>query len=107
MGCTLSYHVIPCQLKPSHELSKLVAYTQFTYQGLFSPSTSGTCGSGNCRLMRSPFHRAHKGELSENTSDEMLSQVIKALRERNLFDTSEIDDIIVGCAYRRASKVTT
>ena len=34
-----------------------------------------------------------------NTSDEMLSQVIKALLERNLFDTSEIDDIIVGCAY--------
>ena len=29
----------------------------------------------------------------------MLSQVTKRLLERNVFDTSEIDDIIVGCAY--------
>ena len=49
--------------------------------------------------MRSPFHRAHKGGLSETRPDEMLSQVTKCLLERNVFDTSEIDDIIVGCAY--------
>jgi len=49
--------------------------------------------------MRSPFHRAHKGDLSGTRPDEMLSQVTKSLLLRNKFDTSEIDDIIVGCAY--------
>ena len=49
--------------------------------------------------MRSPFHRAHKGELSETRPDEMLLASHKGASERNLFDTSEIDDIIVGCAY--------
>ena len=49
--------------------------------------------------MRSPFHRAHKGDLSGTRPDEMLSQVTKSLLLRNKFDTTEIDDIIVGCAY--------
>jgi len=49
--------------------------------------------------MRSPFHRAHKGDLSGTRPDEMLSQVTKSLLSRNKFDTTEIDDIIVGCAY--------
>jgi len=49
--------------------------------------------------MRSPFHRAHKGDLSGTRPDEMLSQVTKSLLLRNKIDTTEIDDIIVGCAY--------
>ena len=49
--------------------------------------------------MRSPFHRAHKGKLSETRPDELLGQVTKALLDRNPIDLGEIDDIIVGCAY--------
>ncbi|MAU85788.1 MAG: acetyl-CoA C-acyltransferase [Euryarchaeota archaeon] len=49
--------------------------------------------------MRSPFHRAHKGKLSETRPDELLGQVTKALLDRNPIDLDEIDDIIVGCAY--------
>ncbi len=49
--------------------------------------------------MRSPFHRSHKGKLSEIRPDELLGQVTKALLDRNPINLSEIDDIIVGCAY--------
>ena len=49
--------------------------------------------------MRSPFHRAHKGMLSEIRPDEMLRQVTKSLLSRNSIDPNDIDDIIVGCAY--------
>ncbi len=49
--------------------------------------------------MRSPFHRAHKGDLSGTRPDEMLSQVTKSLLSRNIFDRNEIDEVIVGCAY--------
>ena len=37
-------------------------------------------------------------ELSETRPDDTLASH-KGASERNLFDTSEIDDIIVGCAY--------
>ena len=49
--------------------------------------------------MRSPFHRAHKGKLSEIRPDELLGQVTKSLLERNPINLEDIDDIIVGCAY--------
>ncbi len=49
--------------------------------------------------MRSPFHRAHKGKLSETRPDELLGQVTKSLLERNPINLEDIDDIIVGCAY--------
>ena len=49
--------------------------------------------------MRSPFHRAHKGMLSEIRPDELLRQVTKSLLSRNSIDPNDIDDIIVGCAY--------
>ena len=49
--------------------------------------------------MRSPFHRAHKGKLSEIRPDELLGQVTKSLLDRNPINLGEIDDIIVGCAY--------
>ncbi|DAC31269.1 MAG TPA: thiolase family protein [Candidatus Poseidoniales archaeon] len=49
--------------------------------------------------MRSPFHRAHKGKLSEIRPDELLGQVTKSLLKRNPINLGEIDDIIVGCAY--------
>ena len=49
--------------------------------------------------MRSPFHRAHKGKLSETRPDELLAQVTKSLLGRNPINIGDIDDIIVGCAY--------
>ena len=49
--------------------------------------------------MRSPFHRAHKGKLSETRPDELLGQVTKSLLDRNPINIGDIDDIIVGCAY--------
>ena len=49
--------------------------------------------------MRSPFHRAHKGKLSETRPDELLGQVTKSLLGRNPINIGDIDDIIVGCAY--------
>ena len=48
---------------------------------------------------RTPFHRAHKGDLSDVRPDEMLGQVTRFLLERNNIDPSSIDDILVGCAY--------
>ncbi len=49
--------------------------------------------------MRSPFHRAHKGELKGVRPDDIASQVAKKLLSRNNLDPSLIDDIILGCAY--------
>ena len=49
--------------------------------------------------LRSPFHRAHKGELANVRPDEMAGQVIRQLMERNDISSSMIDDLILGCAY--------
>ena len=49
--------------------------------------------------IRSPFHRAHKGKLSETRPDELLGQVTKSLLDRNPINLGDIDDIIIGCAY--------
>ena len=48
---------------------------------------------------RSPFTRAHKGELSSVRPDELGAQVIRALMTESSLDPTQIDDIIVGCAY--------
>ncbi len=48
---------------------------------------------------RSPFTRAHKGELSSVRPDELAAQVIRALMTESSLDPTQIDDIIVGCAY--------
>jgi acetyl-CoA acyltransferase len=49
--------------------------------------------------MRSPFHRAHKGELKGVRPDDIAAQVAKKLLSRNNIDPFLIDDIILGCAY--------
>ena len=49
--------------------------------------------------LRSPFHRAHKGELVNVRPDEMAGQVIRQLMERNDISGSMIDDLILGWAY--------
>tara|TARA_B100000029_G_scaffold231323_1_gene228774 strand:- start:1978 stop:3111 length:1134 start_codon:yes stop_codon:yes gene_type:complete len=48
---------------------------------------------------RSPFTRAHKGELSNIRPDELGAQVIRSLMSGSAVDPRLIDDIIVGCAY--------
>ena len=48
---------------------------------------------------RSPFTRAHKGQLSSVRPDEFASQVLRELLREVVFDPHLIDDIIVGCAY--------
>ncbi|MFL2956610.1 MAG: thiolase family protein [Candidatus Thalassarchaeaceae archaeon] len=49
--------------------------------------------------MRSPFHRAHKGSLKDVRPDEIAGQVAKSLLSRNNIETSDIDDLLLGCAY--------
>ncbi len=49
--------------------------------------------------LRSPFSRAHRGELASIRPDELGAQVLRGLLDRNQFPLSEIDDILVGCAY--------
>jgi len=49
--------------------------------------------------MRSPFHRAHKGELKGVRPDEMAGQVARALLSRNNITETQIEDILLGCAY--------
>ena len=48
---------------------------------------------------RSPFTRAHKGDLFNVRPDNLGGQVIEELIRQTKIDTSTIDDIIVGCAY--------
>ncbi|MBE45224.1 MAG: acetyl-CoA C-acyltransferase [Euryarchaeota archaeon] len=48
---------------------------------------------------RSPFTRAHKGQLSSVRPDELASQVLRELLREVHFDYNLIEDIIVGCAY--------
>ncbi|MEC9001110.1 MAG: thiolase family protein [Candidatus Thermoplasmatota archaeon] len=53
---------------------------------------------------RSPFHRAHKGELRTVRPDDLASQVISGLIQRNDIDVAEFDDLILGCAYPEAEQ---
>lgn len=53
---------------------------------------------------RSPFHRAHKGELSGLRPDELASQVIIGLVNRNEIDLEDFDDLLMGCGYPEAEQ---
>ena len=53
---------------------------------------------------RSPFHRAHKGELRSVRPDDLASQVITGLMNRNEIDAVDFDDLILGCAYPEAEQ---
>ncbi|MEO8224325.1 MAG: beta-ketoacyl synthase N-terminal-like domain-containing protein, partial [Gammaproteobacteria bacterium] len=48
--------------------------------------------------LRTPRGRGKpNGSLHEVTPIELLTQVLKALRDRNQLDTSRLDDVIMGC----------
>lgn len=49
--------------------------------------------------LRSPFHRAHKGKLSNVRPDEMAGYLAKTILKKNNLLPELVDDILVGCAY--------
>jgi acetyl-CoA acyltransferase len=48
---------------------------------------------------RSPFHLAHKGELTKVRPDEMAAQVIRTLVAEAGIDPATIEDLVLGCAF--------
>ena len=52
-----------------------------------------------CGYVRSPFTRAHRGALKDIRPDDLAGQVAKALLQREGVSPSELDDVLVGCAY--------
>ena len=48
---------------------------------------------------RSPFHFAHKGKLAKVRSDEMSAVVIRSLINNLNINESDIEDLIMGCAF--------
>ncbi|MDH3663920.1 MAG: thiolase family protein [Alphaproteobacteria bacterium] len=48
---------------------------------------------------RSPFHFAHKGELTKLRPDDLAAQVVRGLVERTGVKPEDIEDVIVGCAF--------
>jgi acetyl-CoA acyltransferase len=48
---------------------------------------------------RSPFHFAHKGELTKVRPDDLAAQVVRGLIERSGVRPEDIEDLIVGCAF--------
>tara|TARA_B000000460_G_scaffold1211_1_gene750 strand:- start:3873 stop:5117 length:1245 start_codon:yes stop_codon:yes gene_type:complete len=53
---------------------------------------------------RSPFHRAHRGDLAAVRPDDLAGQVAKALIDRNEINPAEFDDLLLGCGYPEAEQ---
>ena len=49
--------------------------------------------------LRTPFHRAHKGELASVRPEDMLETCVSAIVERNNLHVNDIEDLMLGCAY--------
>lgn len=49
--------------------------------------------------VRTPFHRAHKGELAQVRPEDMLNATVSAILERTNVDVRDIEDLMLGCAY--------
>ncbi|MEM7443452.1 MAG: thiolase family protein [Pseudomonadota bacterium] len=48
---------------------------------------------------RSPFHFAKKGALTKVRPDDLVANTVKGLVERSGVDPSDIEDLILGCAF--------
>lgn len=49
--------------------------------------------------VRSPFTPAYKGEMAEIRPDELAAQTIRALVDKTKINPSDIEDLILGCAF--------
>ena len=49
--------------------------------------------------VRTPFHRAHKGELAQVRPEDMLNATVSAILERTNVEVRDIEDLMLGCAY--------
>ena len=49
--------------------------------------------------VRTSFHRAHKGELASVRPEDMLNATVTSILNRTNVITSDIDDLMLGCAY--------
>jgi|TARA_Y100000814_G_scaffold293373_1_gene274662 acetyl-CoA acyltransferase len=49
--------------------------------------------------LRTPFHRAHKGDLASVRPEDMLDATVRRIIERNNIDVNDIEDLMLGCAY--------
>ena len=52
-----------------------------------------------CAFARSPFTPAYKGELARTRPDDILAQVIKGLLAKITLNPTDIEDVLVGCAF--------
>ena len=50
-------------------------------------------------FVRTPFHRAHKGELANFRPEDMLEAIVSGIINRNNVNKSDIEDLMLGCAY--------
>ena len=53
---------------------------------------------------RSPFHFAKKGGLINLRPDDLAAQVLKGLVNKLDLDPSQLEDVIMGCAYPEAEQ---
>lgn len=49
--------------------------------------------------VRTPFHRAHKGELAQVRPEDMLNATITEILSRTRINLNDIEDLMLGCAY--------
>ncbi len=52
-----------------------------------------------CGFKRSPMHFANKGDLAKIRPDDMAAQVIENLIANSGVNTSDIEDLLMGCAF--------
>lgn len=52
-----------------------------------------------CDYVRTPFHRAHKGELAQVRPEDMLNATVSEILARTKIDVNDIEDLMLGCAY--------
>ncbi len=57
-----------------------------------------------CGFKRSPMHFANKGDLAKVRPDDMAAEIVKALIEATGVEPSDIEDIIMGCAFPEAEQ---
>tara|TARA_B100000683_G_scaffold264802_1_gene294879 strand:- start:6509 stop:7651 length:1143 start_codon:yes stop_codon:yes gene_type:complete len=52
-----------------------------------------------CDYVRTPFHRAHKGELAQVRPEDMLNATVSEIIARSKVNVNDIEDLMLGCAY--------